>query len=248
MRPGLTDEREGRHEPVVDDVLERAEGEAGVEDRRRRRGVEPLGRADERLGVLGLVATAGSQRGDPTATALTVTPSEGGLAAGGVAAREPTGRLGGGLAGGPPLVDEGVHDREGADVLGAVEAVAAVGALRADDPVAALPGAEGGDADPGQLRRTLDGVHRLPQPAQGVSHALLGLVAELLEGRREQRGDELGQPLELEVGAVGDGRALGRGVRRSVIVRTNVMVSLATTVAFSPRSANLSPGTCSMTR
>ena len=248
VRPRLTDELEGRHEPVVDDVLEGAEREAVVEDGRRRRGVEPLGRPYERLGVLGLVAAAGAQGRDAAGPALAVTAAEGGLAAGGVAAGEPTRRLGSGLAGRPALVDEGVHDREGADVLGTVEAVAAVGALRADDAVAALPRAEGGDADPGQLGGTLDGVHRLPQPAQRVAHPLFGLVAEPLEGRREQRGDELRPALELEVRPVGDGRALTGVAPDPVTVRTKVMVSFATTVAFSPRSANRSPGTRSMTR
>ena len=89
----------------------------------------------------------------------------------------------------------------------------------------------------------------LPQPAQARPRMpCLGLVAELLEGRREQRGHDLADPLELEVGAVGDRRAVVDAAASGVMVRTKVIVSLATTVEFSPRSANRSPGTCSMTR
>ena len=155
MRPLIPDPLEHRHQPVVDDVLEGAEREAGIEHRRRRRAVEALGGADECLRVLRLDPGAGRALGRGAAVAAALA---------GVARGEPVECLGGGLPRRPAFVDKGIHDRERPHVVRSVEPVAAVGALRADDAVAALPGAERRDADAGQLGGSLDGVHGGPSP------------------------------------------------------------------------------------
>ncbi len=169
--PALAERLEGGEEPGVDDVLERSEREPAVEALLDARCVHPCCRGQEQLHVgdrVRLVATVGGLTADC-------------LVHGG--GDRPAANRVRGLRRRPAVVHEPAHGRDGRQGLLVVHAVARVVAVRDDDAVAPLPGAQRRLGDAGESGSLLDRVHGLYRLVASSTctnlrhHAELGLSA-----------------------------------------------------------------------
>jgi hypothetical protein len=147
--PGCAHRAQGRRHAIGDHALIPAGREHLVEDRLDPGTVESRGRLDElpNLGVRGI-------GGDARRGWRGVRGNLRRLRRGPRHDRRSRG------ARRPAVVDQPTHRPKEGERLVVVDAVAARGPSRRDDPVAPLPGAQNGNAQPGSRRGLLDRVHR----------------------------------------------------------------------------------------